>query len=97
MWSWWDCMQWWNGTSVWDGSASWLTFLPMMLWPVVMVGGIVVLVALLMRGSTTTPPPSAWRRETGRQTPFDILRERFARGEIDQQEYEDRKGLLSQP
>ena len=95
MWSWWDCMQWWNGMSAWDGSASWLTFLPMMLWPVMVIGGIVVLVALLMRGSRTAPPPSAWRRETGGQTPFDILRERFARGEIDRQEYEDRKGLLS--
>ena len=42
-----------------------------------------------------TPP--AWRRDLSRQTSFDILRERFARGEIDRQEYEDRKGLLSQP
>jgi uncharacterized membrane protein len=37
-----------------------------------------------------------WRGEYSRPTPFDILRERFARGEIDQQEYEKRKGLLSQ-
>jgi uncharacterized membrane protein len=37
-----------------------------------------------------------WRGEYSRPTPFEILRERFARGEIDQQEYEKRKGLLSQ-
>jgi len=94
MWSWWDCMQWWNAAS--DGSVSWLMFLPMMVWPILVIGGIVALVLLLFRtGRTETPP--AWRRDSNRQTSFDILRERFARGEIDRQEYEDRKGLLSQP
>lgn len=31
----------------------------------------------------------------GRDTPLDILKHRFARGEIDRAEYEDRKRLLS--
>jgi len=94
MWSWWDCMQWWNGAS--DGSVSWLMFLPMMVWPILVIGGIVALALLLFRSRRTETPP-AWRRDSSRQTSFDILRERFARGEIDRQEYEDRKGLLSQP
>ena len=94
MWSWWDCMQWWN--SVGDGSVPWPMFLPMMLWPIVVIGGIVALVMLLMRGARTETP-SAWRRDAARPSPFDILRERFARGEIDRREYEERKGLLSQP
>jgi putative membrane protein len=94
MWSWWDCVQWWNAVS--DGSAPWLMFLPMMLWPIVVIGGIVTLVILVSRGARTERR-STWRRDAGRQTAFDILRERFARGEIDQREFEERKGLLSQP
>jgi putative membrane protein len=94
MWSWWDCMRWWESSGAWDGTTSWLMFLPMMLWPIVVIGGIVLLVVPLARGSRTETPPAAWH-DGRRQTPFDILRERFARGEIDRQEYEDRKALLS--
>ena len=47
MWSWWDCMQWWN--SVGDGTVPWLMFLPMMLWPIAVIGGIAALVMLLIR------------------------------------------------
>ena len=95
MWSWWDCMRWWESGGAWDGTTPWLTFLPMMLWPIVVIGGIALLVVLLVRAGRTEPP-SIWRDGRG-QTPFDILRERFARGEIDRQEYEERKGLLSRP
>jgi putative membrane protein len=87
-------MQWWNAAS--DSSVSWLMFLPRMVWPILVIGGIVALMLVLSRSSGRTEPP-AWRRDTSRQTSIDILRERFARGEIDRQEYEDRKGLLSQP
>jgi putative membrane protein len=86
-------MQWWN--SAWDSATPWPMFLPM-LGPIVMIGGVIVLVMLLLRsGRTETPLP--WRRDTGRRTPFEILSERFARGEIDRREYEERKGFLSQP
>ena len=93
MWSWWDCMQWWN--SAWDSATPWPMFLPILL-PVVMIGGIIVLVMLLLRGRRTETPPT-WRRAAGGQTPFEILSERFARGEIDRREYEERKGLSSKP
>jgi uncharacterized membrane protein len=43
----------------------------------------------MMRGGM---PMAPWRRKDGS---LYILRERFAAGEIDQQEYEDRKRLLS--
>jgi putative membrane protein len=86
-------MQWWN--SAWDSTMPWPMFLPM-LWPIVMIGGIVVLVILLMRGGRTEAPPT-WRRDVSHQTSFEILGERFARGEIDRHEYEERKELLSQP
>jgi uncharacterized membrane protein len=49
-----------------------------------------------MRGGRTETPPT-WRRDASRRTPFEILGERFARDEIDRHEYEERKGLLSQP
>ncbi|SMF27393.1 putative membrane protein [Tistlia consotensis] len=58
-------------------------------------GALIVLVVLLVRrfGARTTrgdaaSPPSA-------STPLDILNERFARGEIDKEEFEERKKLLS--
>ena len=94
MWSWWDCMRWWESSGAWDGTTSWLMFMPMMLWPVVVIGGIALLVVLLVRGGRSEQP---WRRDQGRHTAFDILCERFARGEIDQREYEDRKAFLSRP
>jgi putative membrane protein len=85
-------MQWWN--SAWDGAISWPVFLPM-LWPIVIIGIITAAVMLIMhRGRTET---RSWYPDGRRQTPFEILNERFARGEIDRQEYEERKGFLSQP
>jgi putative membrane protein len=87
-------MQWWNATS--EGTVPWPMVLPMLLWPIFLIGGVVALVVLLFRGGRTRTP-SAWRSDAGGPTAFEILRERFARGEIDRQEYEERKGLLSQP
>ena len=89
MWSWWDCMRWWD--TAWDGTMPWPMFLPM-LWPIVMIGGVIVLMMLLMRGGERGTPPT-WR-DGRRQTPLEILGERFARGEINRQEYEETKGLL---
>lgn len=67
-------------------------FFPM-LWPVVMIGGLVTLLVLLVRSGRSG---TQRRYDPSRQTPFEILRERFARGEINREEYEERKGLLSQ-
>ena len=57
-------------------------------------GGIAVLVVLLLRhlGSGSSRHQAAPHR----QTPIEILRERFARGEIDRTEYEQRRKLLSE-
>ena len=52
---------------------------------------IVALAVLLVRwlgGAQRRDPPEP------RRTPLDILQERFANGEIDKQEYEDRKRVL---
>jgi putative membrane protein len=90
--TWWDCWRWWD--SAWDGTIPWPMFLPM-LWPIVLIGTLVAVAVLIMRSGRTETP--SWRPDVRRQTPFEILSERFARGEIDRQEYEERKGLLSQP
>ena len=86
-------MQWWN--TAWDTAMPWPMFLPM-LWPTVIIGGITGLVMLVMRGRKTDIP-AIWQHDARRQTPFEILGERFARGEIDRHEYEELKGVLSQP
>jgi putative membrane protein len=76
-------MQWWsNGGSVWDAGTPWFMFLPM-LWPILMLGGIIAVVLLILRAGRTEAPKR--RHDAARRTPFDILKERFARGEIDRQ------------
>lgn len=55
---------------------------------VVFWGGIILLVVLLARGLGGRDAPS-------RQSPIDILQERFAKGEIDQKEYDERRRTLS--
>ena len=69
----------------------WLMFLPM-LWPIVVIGAIIFVVMLLIRDGRA---PAGRRGSTG-LTPFDILRERFVRGEIDQAEFEEKRRVISQ-
>ena len=60
---------------------------------VIVWGGLIVLgivlARYLIRGSNQGVAPP-------RQSPLDILEERYARGEIDQQEYETRRRVLSE-
>ena len=57
-------------------------------------GGIILVIVLAVRwlggGSSDGAAPLAWRKGA-----LDILQERFARGEIDKEEFEDRRRLLS--
>ncbi len=57
-------------------------------------GGIVLVIVLAVRWlggrSSHGPQPPAVHR-----TPLELLQERYARGEIDKEEYEERKRLLS--
>jgi putative membrane protein len=95
MWSsFWDCMRWWDSawsSNAWEGAMPWLMFLPM-LWPLLVIGTIIFVVALLIREGRTP----AKRRDPTSLAPFEILRERFARGEIDQAEYEEKRRVISQ-
>lgn len=75
---------------MWGGGWLGWIFGPLMM--VLIIGGIVALVVVLVRNlggpaRPTTAPPA-------RADPLDILKERFARGEIDHEEYENRRRVL---
>ena len=78
---------------MWDGGwAGWL------MGPVMMVlvfAVLVVLVVMLVRGLTGQGGSARDRPGPSAPTAMDILRERFARGEIDREEFEDRKRILN--
>jgi len=78
---------------MWDGGWYGWIFSPVMM--IVFIAIAVVLLVLLVRwlggtggGKAPGPPPD--------KTPLDILKERFARGEIDKQEFEERRRLLDE-
>jgi putative membrane protein len=77
-------MMWWNG--------GWYGMLLGPLFMVLVLAAVITLVVLLVRwlggpSQGAHPAPSA-------RTPLDILKERFARGEIDKQEFEERRRVL---
>ena len=55
------------------------------IWPLLAVVGVVLLVLVRARSGTRTEAPDDARR---------VLDERFARGEIDEQEYHQRRSAL---
>jgi len=80
-----------DGHMMWDGGwHGWfLGPLMMVFWLAVIVGAVVLVLRLLggtgsRSGAVHKPGPDA----------MDILRERFARGEIDKAEFEERRALL---
>ena len=70
----------------------------MFLGPLLMILVPVLLVVAVLLAARRFWPPSAGLspvQPTVPQTPIDILKERFARGDIDKQEYEERRRILS--
>ena len=61
----------------------------MMLVFLALAVAVIVLVVRWLGGSGAATPPAP-----SRKTALDILKERFARGEIDQEEFEQRKRVL---
>ena len=76
----------------WDGSpAPWYG---MIFGPIVMI--VFIVLTVLIIAWTLRAFGLGWQSDSQRRdTPLDTLKHRFARGEIDRAEYEDRKKLLS--
>ena len=70
----------------WNGFGGWgmgLGFIFMLLfWGLVILG-----IVALIRWLTAQPPPGRGSQD---KTPLEIVRERYARGEIDREEYEQK-------
>lgn len=77
------------GPHMWEGG--WWMFLGP-IWMIVVIAAIVAVVVLIVRWSS--PASHAGGHGPAVETPMDILRKRFARGEIDKDEFEERRKLL---
>jgi putative membrane protein len=80
-----------------DGGWAWMMiFGPLMMIP--FVAAVVVLVAFALRWLTGHGPHGTGHAPAAppARTPLDILKERFARGEIDKAEYEERRRILGE-
>lgn len=82
-----------DGPMGWNYGWSWGHMIFGMLMMILFWGGVIVAIALLVRwlGSGSSAANSA---ATSQNRALEILRERFARGEIDRDEFDERKRRL---
>jgi putative membrane protein len=84
----------WNGNGQW-GSGDWATLALIVIAAIAVIVAIVFLARYLSRtggtSSTTAVPPAA---ASGPESPKDILKRRYAAGEIDRDEYLQKLGDL---
>ena len=84
-------MGWYNDGST--GAGGWIAMILMMslFWGAVIFAGV-----MLFRGTSNSGGDrnSAPTNQTAHRDPMDILNERFARGELENEEYEARKAVL---
>ncbi len=75
------------------GTGGWIAMIAMMsvFWGLVILAGV-----MIFRGNTSSPGRDSVRSDDHgyHRDPFDILDERFARGEIDSDEFEARRAVL---
>lgn len=74
----------------WDGGAPWYG---MIFGPIMMIGFVVLTVLII--GWVLRAFGLGWQSSASDTTPLDTLRHRFARGEIDRAEFEERKKVLT--
>ena len=81
------------GTHMWGGGYGWF-FGPIMM--IVFIAVTVVVIVLIVRwlGGTGHAPSHLVHGPPPGKTPLDILKERYARGEIDKEEFEERRKVL---
>jgi putative membrane protein len=80
------------GPHMWD-VGWWMFFGPMTM--ILSIAAIVVVVVLIVRWLGGPGEAAASHRPPGK-TPLDILKERFARGEIDKAEFDERRRVLEE-
>jgi putative membrane protein len=78
---------------MWGEGYGW--FLGPIVWLLFIVVAIIVVV-LVLRWLGVSGGPAAGLPGTAARTPLDILKERFAKGEIDKKEYDERRKVLEQ-
>ena len=78
-------MMWWYGPGM-NGWGYGLMTVSMVLFWALVIFGVIAVVRYLGRGN---------RETTVRPTPEELLAERFARGDIDEDEYQQRRDLLT--
>ena len=81
-----------HGQHMWN-DGSWMFFGPMMM--IIFIAAIVLVVILAVRWLGGSGHSAAQHPPPGR-TPLEILKERFARGEIDKEEFEERRRVLGE-
>jgi putative membrane protein len=88
--------QYYGPSHMWSNEWGWGHMIFGSLTMILVWGAIILVIVLLVRwlgagwgGQHIPPPPPS-------KTALDILKERFARGEIDKDEFEERKRLLSE-
>ena len=79
------------GGHMWGGG--WGMFFGPLIWILIIVG-IVLLVGYVVRGQGGEGGQGT--RFLTRNTPLDILKERYARGEIDKKEFQEKKRVLEE-
>lgn len=85
----------WDGDHMWGGGMyGWFLGPLMMIVWIALIVGAVVLVLRLTGVTGHSRHPDGRSPETRGPDAMDILRERFARGEIDKAEFEERRALL---
>jgi putative membrane protein len=75
----------------WDGSSA--PWYGMIFGPIMMIIFIVLTVLIIAWVLRTVG--LGWQASVPAETPLDVLKRRFARGEIDRPEYEERKKILT--
>ena len=82
---------------MWDYGYGWAHMLFGTLMMILFVGGIIVLVVLAIRWlSGSGHLGGGGPQPRGGTTALDILKERYARGEIDREEFEERRRVLGE-
>lgn len=81
-----------QGHHMWGGGYGWFMGPIMMLLFVVIVAALVILLVRWLGGERNTL--STHPQSMPDKTPLDILKERFAKGEIEKEEFEERRRIL---